>query len=84
MSDCPCDEIPSRDLNIPAGLDSLPRQLVAFPEARLQLLQYVAQSIPLEEWSARGERDFGVMWLEMWAYVADVLGFYDERIANES
>ena len=24
------------------------------------------------------------MWLEMWAYVADVLGFYDERIANES
>jgi hypothetical protein len=33
---------------------------------------------------AKGERDFGVMWLEMWAYVADVLGFYDERIANES
>ena len=24
------------------------------------------------------------MWLEMWAYVSDVLAFYDERIANES
>ena len=24
------------------------------------------------------------MWLEMWAYIADVLAFYDERIANES
>src|SRR6185437_15995560 len=26
----------------------------------------------------------GLMWLEMWAYVADVLGFYDERVANET
>ena len=24
------------------------------------------------------------MLLEMWAYVSDVLGFYDERIANET
>jgi hypothetical protein len=24
------------------------------------------------------------MWLEMWAYVSDVLAFYDERIANET
>jgi hypothetical protein len=24
------------------------------------------------------------MWLEMWAYISDVLGFYDERTANET
>ena len=38
---------------------------------------------PLADWRPSGN-DFGLMWLEMWAYIADVLGFYDERIANET
>jgi hypothetical protein len=84
MTHCPCDDLPQRILRIPAGLSMLPRQLQAFPEVRLALLAEVARNGALDGWRARGERDFGVMWLEMWAYVADVLGFYDERIANES
>ena len=28
--------------------------------------------------------DLGLQVLEWWAYLGDVLGFYDERIANES
>jgi hypothetical protein len=51
---------------------------------RQELLQEVALKTALQGWRARGERDLGLMWLEMWAYAADVLGFYDERIANES
>lgn len=39
---------------------------------------------PLADWRARETGDLGVMLLEMWAYVLDVLGFYDERIANET
>jgi hypothetical protein len=83
-TDCPCDDPPKRLLRIPAGLSALPRQTQAFPEVRIALLAEVARTPELDGWQARGERDFGVMWLEMWAYVADVLGFYDERISNES
>ena len=39
---------------------------------------------PLRDWRAREGDDVGIMLLEMWAYVLDVLAFYDERIANES
>lgn len=90
---CPCDRIafpPKPD--IVAGLSALPRQLAGFPEYRLALLGEIrthelfddALSIPLADWRAREGDDLGVMLLEMWAYVLDVLGFYDERIANES
>ena len=84
MTDCPCDDPPKRVLRIAAGLPAIPRQTQAFPEVRIALLAEVARHVALDGWQARGERDFGVMWLEMWAYVSDVLGFYDERIANES
>jgi hypothetical protein len=63
---------------------TLPAQAQTFPEVRRSLLAGVPQKPALHDWRARGERDFGLMWLEMWAYVADVLGFYDERITNES
>jgi uncharacterized phage protein gp47/JayE len=39
---------------------------------------------PLEGWTARTGDDYGIAVLEMWAYVADILTFYQERIANES
>jgi predicted phage baseplate assembly protein len=38
----------------------------------------------LAAWRARGTGDLGIMLLEMWAYVLDVIGFYDARIADES
>ncbi|MBI1356588.1 MAG: hypothetical protein GC160_19780 [Acidobacteria bacterium] len=89
MSKC-CDSKPSSPLELlPSGLSSLPRQLAAFPEVRRQLLERLAnpddaaRRQALGDWRPSGD-DFGLMWLEMWAYVADVLGFYDERIANES
>ena len=37
----------------------------------------------LREWRARNSQDLGLMLIDMWAYVSDVLAFYDERIANE-
>jgi hypothetical protein len=86
MTACPCDEQQEPGLEaIPAGLTALPRQIRAFPEVRSALLAAISDGkIALNGWTARGERDLGLMWLEMWAYVSDVLGFYDERIANET
>jgi len=82
---CPCDVLvhpPPPD--IPAGLSALPRQLAGFPEYRRALLGEIPAHAPLLGWRAREGDDRGVMLLEMWAYVLDILGFYDERIANES
>ena len=39
---------------------------------------------PLREWTARTSDDYGVALLEMWAYLADILTFYQERAANEA
>lgn len=82
---CPCDELkhPAKP-DIPAGLSALPRQLAGFPEYRLAMLRDISTYTPLVGWRAREGDDLGIMLLEMWAYVLDILSFYDERIANES
>ncbi len=82
---CPCDSrsfpgVPA----IPAGLADLPRQLAGFPEFRAAMLALIPQEPALAGWRARGQDDFGVMLLEMWAYVCDSLSFYDKLIADES
>jgi predicted phage baseplate assembly protein len=82
---CPCDVlIHPVQPDIPAGLDALPRQLAGFPEYRLAMLRDIPTYAPLARWRARSGDDLGIMLVEMWAYVLDILGFYDERIANES
>lgn len=84
MATCPCDlrafpPIPE----IPAGLDRLPRQVAGFPEFRHALLAGIRDYPALDDWRAREGDDFGVMILEWWAYILDVLAFYNNEIANE-
>lgn len=71
-------------LNIDPGLDSLPRQIAGFAEFRSRMLKQVMDQDALADWRPCGQQDFGVMLLEMWAYVADVQSFYHQVIANES
>jgi hypothetical protein len=81
MNDC-CDDHEVSPLEVlPAGLPTLPRQLRGFPELRRDLLAALPGKPALARWRPDGD-DLGLMWLEMWAYVADVLGFYDARIAD--
>jgi hypothetical protein len=81
---CPCDNrIYIPPLNIHAGLDTIPRQIAGFAEFRNSLLAGIPDKPALAAWRARGKDDFGIMLLEMWAYVCDVLAFYDETIAHE-
>lgn len=82
---CQCDtRVFPPPLVIPAGLGDLPRQLVGFPELREAMLGLIPSHPALAGWRARGDDDFGVMLLEMWAYVGDVVAFYDKVIADES
>lgn len=82
---CPCDNFEHPlPLNIGAGLSGLPRQIAGFPEFRRAMLFALRQKEPLDSWRARKSDDLGVMLLEMWAYVCDVLSFYDKVIADEA
>lgn len=81
---CPCDvPVHPPRLAIPAGLARIPRQIAGFPELRRAILAAIGERPPLDGWRARGGDDFGVLLVEMWAYVADVTAFYDEVIAHE-
>jgi hypothetical protein len=81
---CPCDQLVFPEpLNIPAGLSALPRQIATFPEFRAAMLNAIPAELALQSWRARSIEDFGVMLLEMWAYVCDGISFYDEVKADE-
>jgi hypothetical protein len=96
---CLCDQfVHPQPLNIGAGLNKLPRQIATFHEFRRALLKDIkaekvelidsnnvlVKIIPLANWRARDKDDFGIMLLEMWAYICDSLSFYDEVLANEA
>ena len=96
---CLCDQfVHPNPLNIGAGLDKLPRQIGTFHEFRRALLRDIKAEkveiidssnvlvtvLPLANWRAREKDDFGIMLLEMWAYICDSLSFYDEVLANEA
>jgi hypothetical protein len=82
---CPCDlfEFPPR-LYIAAGLPHLPRQIAGFPEFRRALLHDIGVNPALKDWRGRQPDGFGVMLIEMWAYVCDVVAFYDKVFADEN
>ena len=81
-SGCACDveAYPPCD-SIAPGLAMLPPQAIGFPEIREHLLSTASRRAELAGWSARAEDDLGVMLLESWAYVLDIVHFYNRRIA---
>ena len=41
-------------------------------------------SVLLPEWSSRNRADFGVVLVDLWAYIGDVLHYYVDRAAGET
>lgn len=83
---CGCGQPPHPVLpDIPAGLPTLPlRQSDGFMGYREAMLSQIPTQPALQGWRARGSFDLGVMLLESWAYVLDVTGFYDARVAERA
>jgi hypothetical protein len=80
---CECGTRPfPPEPDIPAGLTRLPRQVLGFPEYRSALLRGIRSKPPLVDWRAREGDDLGLVLLESWAYVLDIVGFYDEQIGQ--
>ncbi|MBN1511751.1 MAG: putative baseplate assembly protein [Phycisphaerae bacterium] len=60
------------------------RQTLLEDSAFLELVLDGQHRRSLEKWTARDRSDFGVLTFELWAYLADILSFYNERTINEA
>ncbi|HET7872216.1 MAG TPA: baseplate J/gp47 family protein [Terriglobales bacterium] len=59
-------------------IDYLSRDFSSFRKALVDLIP-----AKLPEWSDRSEADFGVVLIELFAYMGDILSYYQDRLANE-
>ncbi len=85
---CGCCEVsvpptPEMIKNRPA-LSSIEYRVGTYATFRQAMIEAIASAPELRKWTARTSDDYGIAFLEMWAYLADILTFYQERIANES
>lgn len=53
-----------------------------YDNIRADLLARASELIP--EWTSRESSDFGVMLVDLWAYLSDVLHYYIDRAASEA
>jgi uncharacterized phage protein gp47/JayE len=73
---------PLRPSNVP-NLEQIAYRIGTFGSFRRAMLDSLAQILP--GWrQAEAGQDYATMFIELWAYIADVLTFYQERIANEA
>jgi hypothetical protein len=81
---CPCEipQDPQVVSNRP-GLASITDRVDDFTGFRRALLRPLPGEQALGLWQP-APGDLGLQFLEWWAYIADVLTFYNERIANEA
>jgi hypothetical protein len=83
---CPtgCGELPTRfPIENPAGLSQLAYRVGTFATFRRALLQSLPGESQLNGWKPTAGDDLGLQLFDWWAYIADILTFYNERIANE-
>ena len=92
LNDCDCCEgitveTPATVYNRP-GLSAIAYRVgthAQFKDSMLARLSLFAQDfLALQQLKTRDDNDFSIALLDAWATVADVLTFYQERIANES
>lgn len=53
-----------------------------YASIRTDLINAIPDWLP--EWTNRSESDFGIVLIEMFAYMGDIMGYYIDRVANES
>lgn len=79
-----CGELPTRfPIHNPSGLRQIAYRVGTFATFRRALLQALAGETELDAWQPTAGTDLGLQVQDWWAYIADVLTFYNERIANE-
>ena len=83
-SPCPCDPGPARwPVSNPGGLRRIAYRTGDFSSFRHALLRHLDGETELGIWQPTAGSDLGLQVLDWWAYIADILTFYNEQIANE-
>ncbi len=83
---CHCCELPPATplaVDNRPGLSAIVFRAGTYGTFHLSMLQQIARMPALSALRTRSDDDYGITLLDMWATVADVLTFYQERIANE-
>ncbi len=82
---CPCDVFaPWQVISNTPGLSTLQYRVGDFLTFRHQLLLPLPDEQELLNWRPSAKGDLALQMVEWWAYLADILTFYNERIANQS
>ena len=85
---CGCCEPPAGlvpiEITSRPGLSAIAYRVGAFSSFRQSLLQAIAGTPELSALRTRLSDDYTITILELWSTVADILTFYQERIANEA
>ncbi|MCL2430720.1 MAG: hypothetical protein FWD12_15965, partial [Alphaproteobacteria bacterium] len=81
---CPCDQFvhPQMISNLP-GRASISYRVGDYVSFREALLRSRLGEVELANWRPGASGDLAVQMVEWWAYLSDILTFYNERIANE-
>jgi uncharacterized phage protein gp47/JayE len=88
IEECGCCEVgipptPEEIRNRP-GLPGITYRIGTYTSFRQAMIEAIAKSPELKGWAARKNDDYGIALMEMWAYLADILTFYQERLASEA
>ena len=80
-----CSLPPSTPLSVHnrPGLSAIAFRAGTYSTFRLTMLQEIARMGTLSSLRTRSDDDYAITLLYMWATIADILTFYQERIANE-
>jgi hypothetical protein len=83
-SNCPCGacNFPAVISNLP-GLSTIQYRAGDFTSFRDALLHALPGEVELTNWKPTATSDLAVQMIEWWAYLADILTFYNQRIANQ-
>ncbi len=82
---CPCGafQFPQATCNM-SGLPQVSYRVGDFTSFRYELLVPLPGETELTAWRPGASGDLAMQMVEWWAYLADILTFYNERIANEA
>lgn len=80
---CPCEVVVHpRILENPPGLDVIRYRVGDYDTFRAALLRALPGEQAIAGWHPAPKGDLALQLVEWWAYLADILTFYNERIAN--
>jgi uncharacterized phage protein gp47/JayE len=81
---CPCEGIDHpREIFNPPGRSAIRYRVGEFAGFREALLAFQGEQ-SLARWRPRPKEDLAVQLVDWWAYLADILTFYNERIASQA